>query len=181
MLTSGSDLNVETTPGRGTYGFQPSVACSAPCALIISTSSTDAGCPSLNDGTASVSVTSGGTGSYTYLWSNGATTATASGLVVGTYTVTVTDLNGCTATGSATVTSSPSVPVHNQTSGLDYCTIQSAINAATAGDIINVDAGTFAENVTINKALTLNGANANAACGSRTAESLIAPDRKSVV
>src|SRR5690606_25433833 len=52
-----------------------------------------------NDGSATVSVT-GGTQPYTYLWSNGATTATASNLVAGTYTVTVTDTNGCTANTS---------------------------------------------------------------------------------
>lgn len=50
-----------------------------------------------NDGSATVTA-SGGTAPYTYLWTNGATTATASGLVAGNYTVTVTDANGCTAT-----------------------------------------------------------------------------------
>ena len=34
-------------------------------------------------------------GDYTYLWSNGQTTATATNLVVGSYTVTITDDNGC--------------------------------------------------------------------------------------
>lgn len=48
---------------------------------------------------------SGGTGALTYLWNDGnaQTTAVATGLVAGTYTVTVTDLNGCTATASDTV------------------------------------------------------------------------------
>ncbi len=39
---------------------------------------------------------SGGSGAYTYSWSNGQLTATASGLVAGTYTVNVFDNNGCT-------------------------------------------------------------------------------------
>ncbi len=49
---------------------------------------------------------SNGTAPYTYLWDDGAaqTTATATGLSAGTYEVTVTDANGCTATASTTVT-----------------------------------------------------------------------------
>lgn len=51
------------------------------------------------DGEASVSVT-GGTGPYTYAWSDGQTTAMATGLGAGTYSVTVTDANGCSTTCS---------------------------------------------------------------------------------
>ncbi len=54
-------------------------------------------CP---DDTGSVSASStGGVGSVTYAWSSGAT----SGLSAGSYTVTATDSNGCTATATATV------------------------------------------------------------------------------
>lgn len=61
-------------------------------------------CSGGSDG--SVSATpSGGTPSYTYSWSNAGTTATVSGLSAGTYTVTVTDANGCTQTDAATVNS----------------------------------------------------------------------------
>ncbi len=42
--------------------------------------------------------------SYTYLWSNGATTEDLTNVAAGTYTVTVTDANGCVATGSITLT-----------------------------------------------------------------------------
>ncbi|MBV6438411.1 MAG: hypothetical protein EPGJADBJ_00033 [Saprospiraceae bacterium] len=48
------------------------------------------------DGTASAAP-AGGTPGYTYIWSNGGMTATITGLLPGPYTVTVTDINGCTA------------------------------------------------------------------------------------
>ncbi len=40
---------------------------------------------------------------YTYAWSNGQTTQTATGLAPGTYTCTISDANGCTATKSVTI------------------------------------------------------------------------------
>ena len=45
----------------------------------------------------------GGTGPYTYVWTNGETTEDIVGLPVGTFTVTVTDAPGCTAVFSETV------------------------------------------------------------------------------
>lgn len=64
-----------------------------PDEMVVAMSSTDDF--GSGDGTATASVT-GGTAGYTYLWSpGGQTTATISGLPAGTYTVTVTDSNGC--------------------------------------------------------------------------------------
>lgn len=65
-------------------------------------SSSPVSCNGGNDGTATV-VATGGAGNYTYLWTNNQTTATATGLVAGTYTVTVTDGNGCFVTDQVTV------------------------------------------------------------------------------
>lgn len=48
-------------------------------------------------------VATGGSGAYTYLWSNNATSATISNLTAGLYSVTVTDANGCTQVGAVTV------------------------------------------------------------------------------
>lgn len=47
------------------------------------------------------------------------------------------------------------------TTDVDFINIQEAINKATEGDTINVSAGTYAENLTINKALNLVGAGKN--------------------
>ncbi len=82
-----------------------------PSALSATCSSTNVTVPNGSDGAASVSA-SGGTSNYSYSWSNGGTTASISGLSAGTYTVTVTDANGCTATCSAIVNAA-SCPVPN--------------------------------------------------------------------
>lgn len=75
------------------------VAVTQPNPLSISGTST----PTVsNDGTASASVI-GGTPPYSYQWNNGDTTQTITGLIAGTYTVQITDVNGCTATGSIEV------------------------------------------------------------------------------
>ncbi|MFH1321191.1 MAG: gliding motility-associated C-terminal domain-containing protein [Bacteroidota bacterium] len=72
------------------------------------TSSTDVSCYGDCDGDAMVSVT-GGTGSYTYLWNDGAaqSTATATGLCAGNYIVIVTDSNNCNTTDTITITEPP--------------------------------------------------------------------------
>ena len=90
------------------------------------TSSTNPSCEGSTTGSATVTA-SGGTGTYTYLWSNGQTTATATGLFAGSYSVAVTDANGCTKqtsvlladpTGvSASITASTNVTCNGGTNG----------------------------------------------------------------
>lgn len=61
-------------------------------------------CFGLSDGNASITV-SGGTTPYTYSWSpSGGNAATASGLAAGSYTVTVTDNAGCSASQTFIIT-----------------------------------------------------------------------------
>ncbi len=171
-LTSGADLG-----GMMADGFQPSVACSAPCDLMVSTTAMPAGCPPAADGSATVSIDSGGSGTYSYAWSTipVQTSDMATGLAPGMYTVTVTDANGCTATSEATVISGMAGgPVHR--GGTDYCTIQAAIDdpATMSGATITVDPGTYNENINITKSITLSGANEDVSCtGIRGAESII--------
>ena len=93
-----------------------------PSALSVTAGSqTNVSCNRGSNGSATVSVT-GGTSGYTYLWSpSGGTSATATALSAGTYTCTVTDANGCTATQSFTITEPVSISAPTATSSLNYC------------------------------------------------------------
>ena len=77
--------------------------------LSISVTGMNAACGIAN-GTATATPTSG-TAPFTYKWNTGATTSTISLLSAGTYSVTVTDASGCTATGSTTITTGSSIGV----------------------------------------------------------------------
>jgi hypothetical protein len=79
-----------------------SVLVSEPLALNTQLVATNVSSTTAQDGTASASA-NGGIAPYSYLWSNGATTQTIQNLAIGTYSATVTDANGCTASQSATV------------------------------------------------------------------------------
>ena len=88
-----------------------------PPGMTLTTSSLNATCGN-GDGTASVSVT-GGTFPYTYLWNDPATqtTSIATGLFAGTYSILVTDANGCTDSTNVNVNNigGPSVAVTSST------------------------------------------------------------------
>ena len=81
-----------------------SVTITQPSALSASISSqTNVSCNGSGNGSVTITA-SGGTTPYSYIWSNSAITATISNLPAGTFTVTVTDHNGCTATAITTIT-----------------------------------------------------------------------------
>nr|WP_289048069.1 PKD domain-containing protein [Carboxylicivirga marina] len=72
----------------------------SPEPLALSLTATQPTCESLSNG-ALVPVLSGGVQPYTYSWSNGASSADISDLIAGSYTLTVTDAGGCSATVSS--------------------------------------------------------------------------------
>ena len=88
------------------------------CNVTLSASLSDVNCFGGSDGSIDLTV-SGGSGSFTYLWSDGSTTEDLSGLSAGSYSVTVTDANfGCVETSSFTITApSSSFAVDVQASG----------------------------------------------------------------
>lgn len=105
-------------------------------AASISLSSTDASCYGSNNGTATVSVT-GSNGPFTYQWSTTPiqTSTTASGLAPGTYSVLVTDINGCTGASSQVTINQPSAVT------LSAAGVPAACNAVCNGQLVAVPGG----------------------------------------
>lgn len=73
----------------------------SPTPIILSGAVSDASCGS--DGAVTLDFPTGGIPQYLYNWSNSSTDMSVSGLSTGTYTVTVTDTEGCTSTESYNV------------------------------------------------------------------------------
>lgn len=118
------DLTV-TDNGGCTYSLPTAITITEPTVLTAGTPTiTNITCNGATNGSISVTPT-GGTSPYTYAWSNSGTTATISGLAAGTYDVTVTDDNGCTATASGTVV---------EPAAISFSTTPSVTNVPCTGD-----------------------------------------------
>ena len=88
-----------------------SVTISQPAAnLSASNSTTNVSCNGGTTGEINLTAT-GGTTPYIYLWSTNATTEDLSAITSGTYSVVVTDANGCTSNSSATLTQPAAISV----------------------------------------------------------------------
>ncbi|HRK29227.1 MAG TPA: HYR domain-containing protein, partial [Chitinophagales bacterium] len=107
-LTAGN-YSVTATDANGCTRVR-NVIMIAPPLLNCSATVTNITCAGLNNGSITTT-TSGGVAPYTYVWSNGASGSSISGLSAGTYTVTTTDTNGCVCIQSLTVSAAPTASV----------------------------------------------------------------------
>ncbi|MFH2143560.1 MAG: SprB repeat-containing protein, partial [Bacteroidota bacterium] len=93
------------------------------------------------DASGSVNITvTGGSGSYTYLWSNSSTTEDISNLSAGSYTITVTDANSCAITTNAIVdNNSGTLILNNYLLTNEVCSNSAgAINITVSGGTIPI-------------------------------------------
>ena len=122
ILPTASNLSAGTyyvtvTDGNGCTRLDSAIVAEQ-SPIVLTTSSVPAGCAGASTGTATVHAT-GGVGGYTYIWntSPAQTDSTATGVAAGTYSVTVTDANGCQA--DTTVTVIQSTPINLTMSSTD--------------------------------------------------------------
>ncbi len=100
---------ISVTDANGCSGTATASVASNVPTVTVAMAFTNASTAVATNGTATATP-SGGNGAYTYAWTGTAqTTATVTGLAVGSYTVTVTDAGGCSATGSVTVSFNNSI------------------------------------------------------------------------
>ncbi len=130
-LAAGSySVNVTDDLGCSTTA---SFTIGTPAALAVNGVSSNVICGA-GDGSITTAV-SGGTAPYTYEWTpNGETTSNLSGLAAGSYGVTVTDDNGCTATQSFNVTIVGSLPVNIDPEYSEIEAGESVVLTATGAD-----------------------------------------------
>ena len=115
-LASGSyTVNVSDASGCAASG---SFTVTAPSAITVTGNVTNVSCAGGNNGSIAVSA-AGGTGNKTFTWSNGLTGNTLSNQPAGTYTVTATDANGCSASQAFTITAPTAVSISGTATNAD--------------------------------------------------------------
>ncbi len=141
------------------------VVIAQPSVLAANASATAQSAFGQNDGTAIANPT-GGTMGYSYLWDNGLSTQSISGLAPGNYAVVVTDANGCSALQTVTVNafnctlsaniSGANVSCHHASNGAAEAIVSTGVNPVsfvwsngeTTASLSNLIAGTYTVNIT---------------------------------
>ncbi len=140
--TQGASANIRTFTTAGTYTLTVTDAangCSSTASVVITSSGTtptaaitnNSGITVLTCTTSSISVTA--TGGGTYKWNDWNTSASRTFTAAGTYTVTVTNSSGCTASKSITLSSNKTAPsIAALTGGTLTCSNSSVTVTASA-------------------------------------------------
>jgi gliding motility-associated-like protein len=171
-LTAGNYV-VQIYDANGCYLQQTYQVTQSLSPLVLSSAMTPVGCYGLSNGALNLTVV-GGTGPYTYIWSNTATSQDLQNIVAGIYSVTVTDANGCSATLQDTVTQpgvyaltaqiTPVACFANNTGAIDLTVIGGTApytynwnNGAPTQDLQNLLAGTYSVVVTDQQGCQVSG------------------------
>lgn len=132
--------SVTVTDVNGCTASQTVIVNSFNCATIATISTVNVTCPEASNGQATVTL-SGGTLPYTYVWSNGDSTATITNLSIGIYSVSVVDADGCFSMQVDTIVSGDTLPPN--------ITCPGNINLCGA-DVVTYPNATFTDNCSVN-------------------------------
>lgn len=135
-----------------------------PSAIVSALLAENASCNGSSDGSLELTA-DGGTPGYTFEWSNGETSQNLLNAEAGTYTVTITDANGCTQTASETITEPDAINTSTEIAnagcaGATNGAIDLSVDGGTPGytfewstgsteeDLTDVAAGTYTVTIT---------------------------------
>lgn len=165
-------INSVTVTDANTCISTFSVSISEPSVITINPNVVNISCYGSDNGRIDIVVT-GGTPSYSYLWSNGASSQNITNLAQGTYTVTITDANGCTKTSTSSITQPSGITNSNITqnvscNGKSDASIDLSVNGGVSPynylwsngqisqDITGLGAGTYSVTITDANSCTSN-------------------------
>ena len=176
--TNGSNSNIADNLGAGIYVvtiednngclITETVNLTSASAPGIAVNTTSPLCHGGNDGAIDLVVT-GGTAPITFDWSTGDQTEDVSGLIAGTYDVTIQDASGCVISEIITITDAPAIDLSNVTETLASCGLaDGSLDVSVTGGAapytflwssggngnmeVNLAAGTYTLTVTDNNA-----------------------------
>lgn len=149
MNIPAGDYNVVITDNNGCTTIVNATVSQPDSPLTGTVTETDVLCYGESTGSIDLSVT-GGTPPYSFAWDNGATTEDITNLLAGTYSVIITDSNGCTASVNATVeepSAAVSASISSQTNVSCYGGNDGAVTITGSGGTApyeyQLDAGSF--------------------------------------
>lgn len=160
-----------TEAGQAACKVSGTVQVSAPEDITITAVPTNVDCFGANTGDIDLTV-SGGTAPYAYSWSNGSVNEDLNDIPAGTYTVVVTDVNGCTESLVVNISQPAALVINSQVTniacagdetGRIVVTVSGGVqpytyswsNGATTRIISNLDAGDYTVTVTDANGCTL--------------------------
>jgi hypothetical protein len=146
----------------------------------LSPSVTNCSCFGMCDGALASNVT-GGNPPYTYLWSNNQTTASMSNLCAGTYNLAVTDANGCTGSGTVTVTEPPMVNITITPPNASICAGSNVTLTASGAttymwSVVNFTGNPVLLSPTVTTTYTVTGMAANGCYGTNAVTVIVLPN-----
>jgi gliding motility-associated-like protein len=162
---SGGTYAVTVTDNIGCTAVQTGINITEPTALTVTNTSTNVSCNNGNNGTTLVTVL-GGTAGYSYIWNNGSTSEDLNNISAGSYTLTVSDANGCNSIlGPISISQPTALSLSNVTTTSANCGaangtitlttnggvtpyIYSWSNGATSEDLNNLPLGNYSLSVT---------------------------------